>query len=170
MPVPPPPDAVVLVGHGAVPTDFPRGLVLRMKALEAARRAAGEPPGEEERGLDARLRHWPRTPATDPYAAGLALLAARLRARLPGVPLAVAYNEFCAPAVDEAVDRLAAAGCRRVVVVPTMLTPGGVHADLEIPETLARLRARHPRVDLRYAWPADLELVAELLVALVARA
>ncbi|MBH0197829.1 MAG: hypothetical protein HP497_00200 [Nitrospira sp.] len=45
----------------------------------------------------------------------------------------------------------------------TMLTPGGSHSEVEIPETLARLRPRHPGIDLCYAWPFDLQLVAKTL-------
>jgi sirohydrochlorin cobaltochelatase len=44
-----------------------------------------------------------------------------------------------------------------------------VHAEVEIPEALARLRAEHPSVTLRYAWPFDLAAVARLLAAQLAR-
>ena len=44
-----------------------------------------------------------------------------------------------------------------------MLTPGGSHSEIEIPETLARLRAKYPDVELRYAWPFDLGQVAAML-------
>ena len=79
------------------------------------------------------------------------------------VPLLLAYNEFCAPAVEDAVAELAASGVTQITVVPTMLTPGGSHSEIEIPETLDGLRARYPQLDLRYAWPADLDLLARML-------
>lgn len=158
-------DALVLVGHGAVASDTPRELVTRLKALEGARRARGEPVGVEEADLDRRIRSWPRTAATDPYRAGLELLAAELTPLLPGVRVSVAYNEFCAPTVEEAVEGLLEGGARTIVVVPSMLTPGGVHAEVEIPETLARLRAAHPETTIRYAWPFDLSRVARVLAA-----
>ena len=44
-----------------------------------------------------------------------------------------------------------------------MFTQGGSHSDVEIPETLARLRPRYPGIDLCYAWPFDLQLVAKTL-------
>lgn len=161
------PDAVLLVGHGATASDIPRDLVQRLKQLEVRRRATGEAMGEEERALDARIRAWPRTPATDPYQAGLEALAAHLRPLLGGARLAVAYNEFCAPTIEAAVADLAAAGARDVVVVPTMLTPGGVHSEVEIPAILVELRAAHPTLRLRYAWPVDLDCVARLLADMV---
>ncbi len=162
-------DAVVLVGHGAVPADCPRDLVTRLKALEGRRRATGGPMGDEEAALDARIRTWPRTSATDPYGAGLEALAASLRPLLGSARLVVAYNEFCAPTLEEAVAKLAATGARTVVVVPSMLTPGGVHSEIEIPETIERLRASHPTLALRYAWPFDLTAVARLLAEQVRR-
>lgn len=161
--------AVVLVGHGGVPRDCPRELVRRLKALEGQRAAHGGPPSDEERALERRIRDWPRTPATDPYQAGIERLATALRARLAGVRLVVAYNEFCAPALDEAVDALVADGVADVTVVPTMLTPGGSHSEIDIPETLAGLRRRHPRLRLRYAWPVDVELLAGMLAAHLGR-
>ena len=156
--------AVVLVGHGAAARDCPREWVRRLKALEARRRASGEPMSAEERELDTQVRRWPRTAQNDPYGAGLEALAAQVRRRLAGTLFAVAYNEFCAPTIEDAVDALVAAGAGEVLVVPSMLTPGGVHSEIEIPEVLAHLRARYPDLTLRYAWPFDLEQIAGMLV------
>jgi sirohydrochlorin cobaltochelatase len=160
--------AIVLVGHGGVPADCPRELVRQLKALEG-RRAHGGAPSDEERALDRRIRHWPRTPENDPYQAGLERLAAALRGRLDGVRLAIAYNEFCAPSLDDAVEALIADGVGAITVVPTMLTPGGSHSEIEIPATLAALRERHPQVTLRYAWPVDVDLLAAMLATHLGR-
>lgn len=160
---PTPPDAVVLVGHGGVPRDYPRDRLARLKALEGKRRARGAAPDAEEATLEAELRDWPRTDATDPYRAGLQRLAARLQPRLGRAALRLAYNEFCAPTLEQAVADLVAGGARAIVVLPSMLTPGGVHSEQEIPETIAALRRTHPDLDLRYVWPFDLDAVAELL-------
>jgi sirohydrochlorin cobaltochelatase len=162
--------AVLLVGHGAPARDTPAELVRRFKALEAQRRARGEPPSTEEVELDGRLRHWPRSPSNDPYREGLLLLAERLRPLLRGDRLALAFNEFCAPSIAEAVDELVASGETCVIVVPSMLTPGGVHSEVEIPEELAALRKRYPSLTLRYAWPFDLDAVAKLLAAQLEKA
>ncbi|WP_447978583.1 sirohydrochlorin chelatase [Candidatus Nitrospira bockiana] len=161
---------LVLVGHGGIPRDCPRELITRLKALEAGRRATSEPATAEEHELDRRIRRWPRTPETDPYQAGLDALAAHVKAALDDdTVFAVAYNEFCAPTVEEAVAAVIAAGATQISVVPSMLTPGGSHSEVEIPESLARLRARHPGVRIRYAWPFDLPTVAAMLVAHVRR-
>ena len=63
--------AVVLVGHGGLPRDYPRERLMQLRALEGRRRASGAAPLPEEVALAAELRHWPRTPANDPYRAGL---------------------------------------------------------------------------------------------------
>jgi sirohydrochlorin cobaltochelatase len=157
------PAAVVLVGHGGVPKDYPRDDVRRLKALEGQRAARGGAPGDEETLLDRRIRQWPRTARTDPYQAGIEALAAALRPRLHGVRLTVAYNEFCAPSLADAVDALVADGVRTITVIPTMLTPGGSHSEIDIPDALAELRAQHPDVALHYAWPVDVELLAAML-------
>lgn len=51
----------------------------------------------------------------------------------------------------------------------TMFTPGGSHSEIEIPELLDRLRQKHPGVELRYAWPFDLQQVAHTLAEQVRR-
>jgi sirohydrochlorin cobaltochelatase len=162
-------DAVVLVGHGGVPTDFPRKDLARLKALESRRRAEGGAMTDEERELDAAIRSWPRTAETDPYKAGFERLAASLAAELGETRLYLAYNEFCAPALEQAVARAIADGARAVTVVPSMLTPGGVHAEIEIPEVIAALREVHAGVEIAYAWPFALEHVARFFADHVRR-
>jgi sirohydrochlorin cobaltochelatase len=160
---------VVLVGHGGIPTDYPRALLTKLKGLEAQRRATGGKPSREEIELDAQLRRWPRTPETDPYQAGLEALAARIRPSVNAALFAVAYNEFCAPSVEEAVQTIIHQGATAIIVIPSMLTPGGSHSEIEIPESLERLRAAHPHVEIRYAWPFDLTEVASMLAGQLQR-
>lgn len=160
---------VVLVGHGGVPKDCPQDLVTNLKRLEAQRRAAKVPPSREERELDAKIRRWPRTSATDPYRSGLEAVAAQLQSQLDGALFAVAYNEFCAPTLEEAIEELITKGARQIVVTTTMFTPGGSHSEVEIPDILDRLRPKYPQVELRYAWPFDLRQVANTLAEQVRR-
>ncbi len=153
--------AVVLVGHGSVPADVPRPLVQRLRALEAERRSTGGKMSDEEHDLDAKIRRWPRTPATDPYKAGVEAIAEVLRGRVGNV--VVAFNEYCAPSLEQAVTELVRTGATHITIVTTMLTPGGVHSEVEIPETVQALQKAYPDVFLRYAWPFDLDSVARLL-------
>ncbi len=160
---------VVLVGHGGIPKDCPSELVTRLKRLEAQRRAAKAQPSAEELELDAKIRRWPRTKDTDPYQSGLEALAHELQQQLNGAHFALAYNEFCAPTLEEAVEELMSKGARDITVVTTMFTPGGSHSEIEIPEILGDLRRLHPEVSLRYAWPFDLSQMAGVLADQVQR-
>jgi sirohydrochlorin cobaltochelatase len=154
--------ALVLIGHGAAPKGLPRELVRRLKELES-QRSIGSPMSAEEAALDHRVRHWPRNAQTDPYMAGVDALARRLQLQLPDTRVIAAYNEFCAPSVPEAVETLVAEGHTKIVLATTMFTPGGVHAEVEIPAAVRELASKYPAVDIRYAWPVDLDLVATLL-------
>jgi sirohydrochlorin cobaltochelatase len=154
---------VILVGHGAVAKDCPRELVVQLKTLEGRRQASGTAPSAEESELERRIRTWPRTPATDPYQAGIQALANSLRSLLHDVRFGVAYLEFCAPTLDAVIAEFIAAGVKEIVTIPSMLTPGGVHSEVDIPEMLAELRGRYPDITLRYAWPVDLNLMARFL-------
>lgn len=154
---------VILVGHGGIPKGCPQELVTKLKRLEAQRRAAKLPPSAEELELDTKIRRWPRTAETDPYQAGLEAVGAMLRPHLNGDLFALAYNEFCAPTLEDAVEGLIGQGAISITVLTTMFTPGGSHSEVEIPEIVDHLRLQYPKVELRYAWPFDLQLIAKTL-------
>lgn len=164
---------MVLIGHGAPATDCPPELIGELMGLEWRH---GQPDGGrdalERRAaeLDARIRNWPRRPDNDPYKQGLERLAQALAPLLPTELLAVGYNEFCRPTIAEAVEQVIRHGATRVLVVPSMLTPGGVHAERDIPHALEAIRRAHPTVPIDYVWPFDLAQVATLLAAHVTRA
>ena len=160
---------IILVGHGGIPKDYPGDLVTKLKRFEAQRRAAGQPMSAEELELDTKIRTWPRTPETDPYQAGLEALASNMRPLLHGALFAVAYNEFCGPTLQEAVEDLIKQGAKSITVVSTMFTPGGSHSEYEIPEVMKELRHKHPGITLHYAWPYDLSQVSKMLVEHIAK-
>ncbi len=155
--------AVILIGHGGIPKDYPGDLVTKLKRLESQRKAAGVPMSKEEHELDQKIRHWPRTPETEPYQAGLDSLATHLKSLLDSTHFSTAYNEFCTPTLSEAIEQHIADGAIDITVVSTMFTPGGSHSEFEIPQEMAELRQKHPDVTLTYAWPFDLGKVAEML-------
>ncbi len=143
--------------------DCPRELVRQFKALEGRRHITGEPPTPEEQALEDRIRHWPRTPANDPYGAGCERLMTSLRPLLPEMTLKLAYLEFSAPTLEEVVAELRQSGVTTVLVIPSMMTPGGVHSEVDIPQLVDQLQAAYPEMTLRYAWPFDLTKIAQLM-------
>lgn len=159
---------IVLAMHGAPPRDFPKRELAEFFSLHSRFAHTG---GKEEqaleqryRELETRIRAWPRTAANDPFYSGSQHLAANLRKSL-GLEVIVGFNEFCAPALNEALDRAVDGGAGRVVVVTPMMTPGGEHSEKDIPNSLSRARVRHPEVEFCYVWPFDSEDVAEFLAA-----
>ncbi|CAG0962536.1 partial sirohydrochlorin cobaltochelatase, partial [Anaerolineae bacterium] len=78
-----------------------------------------------------------------------AVLAERLRARLPGVPVEHGYLEFANPVLHQGLDRLRAKGVRRVLAVPGMLFAAG-HAKNDIPSVLNTYAAAHPGFEITY--------------------
>ena len=64
-----------------------------------------------------------------------AVLAERLRERLPGVPVEYGYLEFANPVIHQGLDKLRARGVKRVLAVPGMLFAAG-HAKNDIPSVL----------------------------------
>ncbi len=164
-------EAVILIGHGGAASDTPRPAVAELKRLEGERRARGETvmsPREAE--LDKLVREWPRTPATDAYKYGVEEIAKALAPKLGGRKLVAAYNEFCAPSVEDAVEGLVQEGYTKITLISTMFTRGGIHAEHEIPVLVLEARKKHPGVAVEYAWPFDANVIADFLAAQLGRA
>ena len=162
---------VVLVGHGVPALDCPPRLVGELMALQWGDGGHGHgsgnsgPAAQRSAQLDAQIRNWPRRPDNDPYKEGLERLARSLRPLLGTELFAIGYNEFCSPSVPEAIEGVIRQGATRVLVIPSMLTPGGLHSEIDIPKAIERTRERFPQVDIRYIWPFDLKEVASLLAS-----
>ena len=164
-------EAIVLIGHGGSASDIPRALVSELKRLEGERqmrKALVMSPREAE--LDKQVREWPRTRETDPYKYGVEEIAAALAPKLGGRRLVVAYNEFCAPSVEDAIEKLVVEGYKRILLISTMFTRGGIHAEFEIPAIVVETRKKHPGVNVEYAWPYEPGFIADFLAAQLARA
>lgn len=157
---------IVLAMHGAPPNDFPRQEMLEFFGLHT--RLEHAPPGEhgalQQRyaALESKMRAWPRTPENDPFFAASEQLAQEL-SQASGYDVVFGFNEFCAPdlvaALDEAVDR----GAEQVVVITPMMTRGGEHATIDIPNLIKDAQERHRQVEMIYAWPfADSDVAAFL--------
>jgi len=163
---------IVLAMHGAPPNDYPQEALLEFFGLHAQLEHA---PAEQQaglrgcyEGLEAHMRSWPRTSANDPFWAASQDLGARL-SQAAGAEVLVGFNEFCSPSVEEALETAAGRGCGRIIVVTPMLTQGGQHAEHDIPAAIERARSRHPSVPILYAWPPEVDAVADFLAAQIAR-
>ena len=74
-----------------------------------------------------------------------------------------AYNEFCYPSIEQAAHELVNEGFTEVILITTMITPGGSHSETEIPEEVEALSLNYPNVNFQYAWPYDLDAFSILL-------
>ena len=164
---------IVLAMHGAPPLDFPAEELAEFGALRArlAHGGSAGPAAAERRfvELERKMRAWPRTPRNDPFHAGAQELAVQLR-RASGRKVILGFNEFCAPSLDEALDRAAGQGAERVIIATPMMTRGGEHAEQDIPDAVEQARRRHPAMKFTYVWPLPSSDVAEFLTSLINRA
>ncbi len=162
---------IVLAMHGAPPLDFPKAELSEFFGLHAKVGHTGHPVPEHlvtrYRKLEARVRAWPRTHDNDPFYTGSVELAAELSRQL-GLEVFLGFNEFCAPTVDEALDK-AAESAERIIVITPMMTRGGEHAAVDIPASIRQAEARHPGKKIIYAWPFPNRDIASFLAAQVGR-
>jgi len=155
--------AVILIGHGGLPSDIPKEIVEDFMRVHKTRVRAGTPITPKEIELDSTIRNWERTPESDPYKSGLEKLASHLASKLEGIILKTAYNEFCYPSIEQAAHELVNGGVTEVILITTMITPGGSHSEIEIPEEVEALSLNYPKVSFQYAWPYDLDAFSILL-------
>ena len=163
-------DAIVLIGHGAPATDCPPELIGELMQLQWQSGHhgcphSGGPAHGRMAALEEQIRRWPRHPGNDPYKVGLEQVAEALRPFFPSAQIAIGYNEFCSPSVPEVIDEVIRQGARRIFVIPSMLTPGGLHAEHDIPQALDALRSAHPAITIDYVWPFRVQDIAALLAA-----
>ena len=79
-------------------------------------------------------------------------LVDRLREAVPYADVEGGFLELAPPPIQDAATRLAAAGHRKVDVVPLVLVAAG-HSKGDIPAALRREELRHPGLSFRYARP-----------------
>ncbi len=86
-----------------------------------------------------------------------AVLADRLRQRLPAVPVEYGYLEFANPVIHQGLDRLREQGVSRILAVPGMLFAAG-HAKNDIPSVLNTYAAGQPGLTVTYGRELGVDL------------
>lgn len=71
----------------------------------------------------------------------------KVAARCPDLTVDLAFLELMRPALDEALEQLAASGHTRITVAPLFMAQGG-HLKQDLPRLLNALRRRHPGMTL----------------------
>ena len=155
--------AIILAMHGAPPGDFPHSETAEMFGLHARLHGAQGPErealGRRHDEIEERMREWPRTADNDPFWAASQELAEHME-RESGLRVVAGFNEFCNPSIDDAIGLVVSGGANDVLVMTPMMTRGGEHSEVDIPDAIARAQKAHPGVDIRFAWPFDPEDVA----------
>ncbi len=93
-------------------------------------------------------------------------LAEQLRQRLDRYVVTWGFLEFARPVLAEALDKLRAAGIRRVLAVPGMLFAAG-HTKNDLPSVLNAYQAEHPEMEIRFG--RDLAIDPKMMQAAAAR-
>jgi sirohydrochlorin ferrochelatase len=106
---------------------------------------------------------------SDEGAAEMLAIARLVGAALPEVAVDVGFLEMTDPPAGPVLDRLAAAGCGRVVVLPVVLLGAG-HAKSDVPAVVLEGRRRHPDLHVHFGSPLGIsrDLVGLLGGALTA--
>jgi sirohydrochlorin cobaltochelatase len=164
--------SIVIAMHGMPPKDFPfsdlREFFMLHSQQQSARNSLSDAAKLRYLQLHEAMRNWPRSPDNDPFHAAATELALLLEEEL-SCPVHVGFNEFCAPPLDKAFASAAAQDPARILIVTPMMTRGGEHAEVDIPEAIDRARQRFPKIHFIYCWPFDYHDVAHFLAGQIHR-
>jgi sirohydrochlorin cobaltochelatase len=102
------------------------------------------------------------------WAAPFHAIAARVRTRLPGIPVSVAFLEYMPPRLDDALCTLRDSGVDRVLLLP-LFWGRGRHLKSDLPALVASLRERHPELTIVEGTAAgDSPVLQEAIAAWIA--
>ena len=92
--------------------------------------------------------------ARDPeWAAPMRAVQATIRQRVsPSVQVELAFLEFMAPALSDAVAEVVAMGASQILILPMFIARGG-HLKHELPEMIEQLRSTYPTVQFSLSGP-----------------
>jgi sirohydrochlorin cobaltochelatase len=130
--------------------------------------AHGAPNGHSQQGpsrfqeLDEKMKRWPRSPENDVFFGSAYKLAKQIE-ETSGCPVVVGFNEFCAPDLTEAISVAATHKPETIVVITPMMTPGGIHSEVDIPNTIKNAKSQYPNIAFEYVWPFNMANVARFL-------
>jgi len=162
----------ILAMHGQPPKDFPQNDLLDYFKLHFGVKAMGEntPPPMRQKYeiLELKMRIWPRTPENDPYHTGSYELAHELQNQL-GIPVYVGFNEFCAPALEEILEKAANEAPDKIIIITPMMTCGGEHSERDIPLAIEFVKTKFPAIEFSYLWPFEVSEIANFLVTQMKR-
>ncbi len=156
---------VVLATHGSPPRDFPAaemGEFFELHARLGHAANTNNPAVVRYEELEKKMRAWKRTPQNDPFYSASMELASFMEKYLQ-MPVFTAFNEFCAPTISEALMNSAEMGAARVIVITSMLTRGGEHAEVDIREAVQKASREHPEIEFRFAFPFPAKDIARFL-------
>jgi sirohydrochlorin cobaltochelatase len=156
---------VVLVGHGTPPEEFPSEKVAEYIRLEQ-RLGAGDAAAEEPFAvLDREVRSLPRTRYNDPYWFHLNELALAIKRQSNLVDVIAAFNEFCDPTVQAAIQQAVGSRPDLIVVVPTMVVRGGPHSEEDIRRKVSEMARKVRHIPIVYAWPFQRRALTNFFLA-----
>ncbi len=153
---------IIFVGHGGFPSDFPeeklkRYLFLRSKFFK---KDLEEREKKEFEELEKELLNYERTRKNDSHFYFHKKLCKEIERRLK-IRCFFAFNEFCAPLLDEVIKNIYEKENKaNIFVVPTMFT-GGHHVEEEIPEKIKDLRKKYRGIKIKYLFPFKNELISQ---------
>jgi len=112
--------------------------------------------------IEKKMKNWVRTKDNDHYYTSSIEIGKQLE-KIIGCETFIGFNEFCNPSVKDALLQALESNPKAIYVTTPMITPGGEHSEIDIPETIKLISKDYPKTKIIYAWPFALPEVADFL-------
>ena len=157
---------IVLAMHGSPPIDFPGEEMAFFYGIHLKVEHAPDSVDVETKKLaeaiEEKMKCWPRTEENDPYYTSGMKIGENIQ-KVTGIETFVGFNEFCNPSIQDALLEALERNPNEIYITTTMVTPGGEHQEVEIPEAINEIAVKYPDVKFVYVWPYNLLSVAEFI-------
>lgn len=158
-------NAIVIIGHGAPPLDFPRKELNEYFVLNSKKERKNFSKEDEKKlkKIEKKIRNWKRTKRNDPYWEGLHELS-DIMEKESGFKVFTGFDEFCSPDVVECISNAVKCGYKKIFVLSSMLIKGGSHSEKNILKKVKTAKSLFPHIDIHYAWPIPIKKIARFFI------
>lgn len=157
---------VILIGHGDIPSDFPKEKLKEYFRLRSLYRIGSL--NEKEKKyfleLEKELKKWKRNKSNDHHYFKLKKLSRFLKKEL-NINVDFAFNEFCYPDIKEKFENIKHK-YDEFYFLSTLIF-GGKHSDIEIKEKIVNLKKENPDKKIFYISSFKEDLLKEFFVKII---
>ncbi len=155
---------IVLLGHGAFPSDFPKNKISKYLGLRQKfmKKELNNKEKNDFKKLENEILKFKRTKKNDPHFYFHKKLTRVIEKELK-IKCFFAFNEFCAPLLEDSIKKIYERDKNaEILIIPTMFT-GGIHIQRDIPQKVREIKKKYKVAKINY-FPFKEEFISDFFI------